>query len=259
VNGPTAPLLQGKTALVTGATGIAAATARLFAAHGARVAAIDRSAENLSYLQAEVPGLLTYLGDLTEADVATRLTNVAVQQLEHLDILVNVVGISGRRYGDGPVHETTDAGWDMVMATNAKTTFAMCRAALAHMLPRGSGVIVNTASVLAYAPNGNHFATHAYAASKGAILSLTRAMAAYYASHGIRVNAVAPGLIATPMSARAQNDPSIRSYLRAKQPLTGDFGTPEDVSSAILYLASDLSSFVTGEVIEVSGGWSLAG
>jgi len=137
--------------------------------------------------------------------------------------------------------------------------FCMCREALAPMLAQESGAIVNTASVLAYAPNPDFFATHAYAASNGARIALTKAMAAYYARHGIRVNAVAPGLIATPMSQRAQNDPQIVTYLKTRQPLTGTFGEPDDVAQAILYLSSDAAAFVTGVVLEVAGGWGIAG
>jgi len=135
--------------------------------------------------------------------------------------------------------------------------FTMCRAALRPMLASGSGVIVNTASVLAYAPNAEHFATHAYAASKAAIIGLTKAMAAYYAPYGIRVNAVAPGLIATPMSARAQQDPAILGYLRQRQPITGQPGGSGDVAEAVLYLAT--APFITGVILEVAGGWSVAG
>jgi len=135
----------------------------------------------------------------------------------------------------------------------------MCREALAPMMVQHSGVIVNMASVLAYAPNPDFFATHAYAASNGARIALTKAMASYYARYGIRVNAVAPGLIATPMSSRAQNDPDIISYLQTRQPLTGTFGEPEDVAEAILYLASDAAKFVTGVTLEIAGGWGIAG
>ena len=103
------------------------------------------------------------------------------------------MGISGRKFGDGPVHEATDEGFDIVMHTNVKTTFVMCREVLRHMLPRKQGSIVNTASVLAYAPDGEHFGTHAYAASKGALISLSKAMASSYARQGIRVNVLAPG------------------------------------------------------------------
>ena len=254
-----AELLAGKAALITGASGIAAATAKRFSEHGARVAVIDRSAENLTALTDCLPNLLALNGDLTEGETCKTLVEEAVTGLETLDILVNVVGISGRTFGDGPVHEATDAGFDIVMTTNVKTTFMMCREVLRYMLPRGSGSIVNTSSVLAYAPDGEHFGTHAYAASKGALLALTKSMASSYAARGVRVNALAPGLIATPMSLRAQADTEILEYMKRRQPLTGALGTPDDVAGAALFLASDLSSFVTGEVIEVAGGWSVAG
>lgn len=245
--------------LITGSTGIAAATARLFSQQGDRVAVVDRVSANLEALASALPDLLTITADLVEDGAAKRVVETALAQFGRLDVLVNVVGISGRRFGDGPTHVATDAGWDVVMDTNARTMFSMCREALAPMMAQGSGAIVNTASVLAYAPNADFFATHAYAASNGARIALTKAMAAYYAPHGIRVNAVAPGLIATPMSQRAQNDPQIVDYLKTRQPLTGTFGEPEDVAGAIFYLASDAAKFVTGVVLEVAGGWGIAG
>jgi NAD(P)-dependent dehydrogenase (short-subunit alcohol dehydrogenase family) len=98
------------------------------------------------------------------------------------------------------------------------------------------------------------FATHAYAASKGGLIALTRSMAVTYAADGIRCNVVAPGLIATPMSARAQGDPAIRERMRELQPLTGDLGTPEDVAGAVTYLAE--APFITGTVLTVDGGWT---
>jgi NAD(P)-dependent dehydrogenase (short-subunit alcohol dehydrogenase family) len=251
--------LSKRVALITGSTGIAAATARLFRQAGARVAVVDRAAENLEALANTIPDLLTITADLVEDGAAKRVVEAAHERFGRLDVLVNIAGISGRRFGDGPVHEATDAAWDVVMNTNARTTFSMCREALVPMLVQRSGVIVNTASVLAYAPNPDFFATHAYAASNGARIALTKAMAAYYARHGIRVNAVAPGLIATPMSQRAQSDPQILAYLKTRQPLTGTLGEPDDVAQAILYLSSDAAKFVTGVVLEIAGGWGVAG
>ncbi|WP_027891440.1 SDR family NAD(P)-dependent oxidoreductase [Calidithermus chliarophilus] len=251
--------LTGKSALVTGASGIAAATARHLAGLGAGVMVLDKSGENLSRLESELPGVACFEADLLEPSAPDAAVAAVLGRFGRLDVLVNAAGISGRRFGDGPVHEATDAGWDIVMDTNARSTFRMCRAALGPMLEQGSGAIVNVASVLAYAPAREFFATHAYAACNGARIALTKAMAAYYAPHGIRVNAVAPGLIATPMSARAQGDPAILGYVRVRQPLTGKLGTPEDVAQAIGYLASDAARFVTGVVLEVSGGWSVAG
>lgn len=245
-------------ALVTGASGIAASTVRHLAGRGLAVAALDRESANLKALEESVDGLLPVQRDLTEPDAASDAVGRVLERFGRLDILVNVVGISGRRFGDGPVHQCTDAGWETVLDVNLTTTFRMCRAALAPMLEAGRGSIVNTASVLGYAP-AKLFATHAYAVSKGGIIALTRTMAAYYAEHGIRVNAVAPGLIDTPMSARAQGDEPTRAYIRGRQPLTGTLGSSEDVAEAIGFLALEQSKFVTGTVLEVAGGWGVAG
>jgi NAD(P)-dependent dehydrogenase (short-subunit alcohol dehydrogenase family) len=111
--------------------------------------------------------------------------------------------------------------------------------------------------VLGLVGGDEDFATHAYAASKGAVISLTRSIASYYAPRGIRANVICPGLIATPMSQRAQESDHIRARLPQLQPLTGDFGSPQDVAQAALYLASDASSFVTGAVLTVDGGWTV--
>lgn len=245
-------------ALVTGGSGIAAATIRLLAGAGLNVAAVDISRENLAVLEAEVSGLCAIRHDLVDLHAADDTIATVLDRFGRIDVLVNVVGISGRRFGDGPVDECTDAGWATVLDTNVGTTFRMCRAALRPMLEAGRGSIVNTASVLGYAPS-KLFATHAYAASKGAIIALTRSMAAYYADRGIRVNAVAPGLIETPMSRRAQSDEASIAYIRQRQPLTGTFGKAEDVAEAVAFLALDNARFVTGSVVEVGGGWGVAG
>jgi NAD(P)-dependent dehydrogenase (short-subunit alcohol dehydrogenase family) len=249
--------LENKIAIITGSTGIGGATAKLFAEHSAKVAVVGRSKENLEQLRSDIPEMFPIAIDLSEPGAAKQVVEKTLEHFGQLDILINIAGISGRRYGDGPVHEATDEGWDVVMDTNAKTTFSMCREALAPMMKQKSGAIVNMASVLAYAPNPDFFATHAYAACNGARIALTKAMAAYYARYGITVNAVAPGLIATPMSQRAQTDEKILRYLETRQPITGKPGTSEDVAEGILYLAT--SPFVTGVILEIAGGWSVAG
>ncbi len=251
--------LSGRVALVTGASGIGLAVSTLLASSGAAIFSVDRDADRLEALRTQLPDAQGMVGDLSDGQVCDEAVQQVLAKFGRLDILVNVAGLSGRRYGDGPVHEATAAGWDAVMDNNARSTFLMCRAALQPMMAAGSGSIVNTASVLAYAPASRHFATHGYAASKGAILALTRSMASYYANSGIRVNAVVPGLIATPMSQRAQQDPVALEYLRLRQPLTKAAGTPEDVAEAVLYLVSDAARFVTGVSLEVAGGWSVSG
>jgi NAD(P)-dependent dehydrogenase (short-subunit alcohol dehydrogenase family) len=248
--------LKDKIAIITGSTGIGGATAKLFASHGAKLVVVGRSKENLEHLSKGISFLPIAL-DLSQAGAAKTVIEETVNHFGRVDYLVNVAGISGRKFGDGPVHEATDEGWDIVMDTNAKTTFSLCREALQPMMQQRSGSIVNMASVLAYAPNPEFFATHAYAACNGARIALTKSMAAYYAPYGIRVNAVAPGLIATPMSQRAQTNQDILHYLEKRQPVTGKPGTSEDVAEGILYLAT--SPFITGVVLEIAGGWSVAG
>ena len=171
-----------------------------------------------------------------------------------LDVLVCAHGISGRKLGDGPVDTCTDEAWDTVLETNLRSVFVYCRRAIPLLRAAAGGAIVTVSSVLGLVGGDDDFATHAYAASKAGLIGLTRAMAATYAKEGIRCNVVCPGLIETPMSRRAQEDAAIRARLPELQPLTGDFGKPEDVAEAALYLAT--APFVTGAVLPVDGGWT---
>lgn len=258
-------VLAGKVVLITGSTGIAAAAAELAAAEGARVFLSSRTVEHLEELAERVPGSAYLPADLSRADAAPLVVRRCVEAFGRVDALFNVAGISGRSFGDGPLHECTEEGWDVTLDTNAKSMFLMCKAALGQMLGQPAaanglrGTILNMASVLGYAPQAQHFATHAYAASKGAILALSRAMAAYYAPHKIRVNVIAPALVRTPMSRRAQADPAILALLRTKQPLAEDLIAAEDVARAALFLLSDDSRMVTGDTLAVDAGWSVSG
>ena len=175
-------------------------------------------------------------------------------RLDRLDALYCAHGISGRRLGDGPVDVCTDEGWAAVLDGNLTSVFRYCRAAIPLLRSAGGGAIVTTSSALALVGGDEDFSTHAYAASKGALVSLTRAMATTYARDGIRCNVVCPGLIETSMSRRVQDDPRIRARLAELVPLTGDFGRPEDVAAAAVYLAT--APFVTGAVLTVDGGWT---
>lgn len=174
--------------------------------------------------------------------------------LDRLDALVCAHGISGRRFGDGPVDTCTEEGWDTVLDANLRSVFLYAKQAVPALRANGGGAIVTLSSALGIVGGDDDFATHAYAASKAGVIGLTRAMAVTYAGEGIRCNVVAPGLIATPMSERAQSDPAIVARLPKLQPLTGDFGTPDDVAQACLYLAT--APFVTGAVLSVDGGWT---
>ena len=175
-----------------------------------------------------------------------------------------MAGISGRRYGDGPLHEATLEGWEAVLGANATSQFLVARAAVRRMLAQapdasGSrGAVLLMSSALATHPAPAFFATHAYAASKGAVEALARSMAAYYAPAGIRVNAIAPSLVATPMSRRAQDDPAILAYLAAKQPLAGGPIDADAVTATALHLLSPEAAMVTGQVVAVDGGWGVS-
>jgi NAD(P)-dependent dehydrogenase (short-subunit alcohol dehydrogenase family) len=223
-----------KAALVTGSRGgIGGAVSAALTAAGYAVVGVDRDEADLTD-ERQVAGFMERLG--------------------WLDVVVCAHGGSGRAFGDGPVHECTREGWDATLALNLTSVFLVCRHAVPLLRAAGGGAIVTVASVLGLVGGDRDFATHAYAASKGGLIALTRSMAVTYAADRIRANVVAPGLIATPMSARAQRDQGIRARLNELQPLTGDFGRPEDVADAVVYLAN--APFVTGTVLTVDGGWT---
>jgi meso-butanediol dehydrogenase/(S,S)-butanediol dehydrogenase/diacetyl reductase len=238
--------LAGKAALVTGASGgIGGAVVAAFTAAGAQVFPVDRS---------KGEGTAAYVCDVTHADEVVAAVEAALERFGRLDILFNGVGISGRRLGDGPVDGCSEEAWDAVLETNLKSVFLTCKHALPALRRSGGGAIINVSSVLGLVGGDEDFATHAYAASKGGIVALTRAMAVTYSRDGIRCNVICPGLIDTPMSARARGDSRILERLAELQPLTGKLGSPEDVAGAALYLAA--APFVTGAVLTVDGGWT---
>lgn len=254
---------------ITGSTGIGAATARLAAASGVQVFVVSRTPEHCRELASEITaagGLCGFAAaELTDADAVQRAVAQCLEQFGRIDALFNVAGISGRRFGDGPLHECTEAGWDITLDTNLKSMFLVCRAVIGHMLeqPIGEnglrGAILNMASMLGLAPEPRFFATHAYAASKGAIIALSRSMASYYAPHKIRVNVIAPSLIRTPMSRRAQDNPQIVEFMKSKQPLVEDLIEADDVARAALFLLGDGARVITGDVLKVDAGWGVSG
>ncbi len=196
--------------------------------------------------------------DATRPEEVDRLFAETTAALGGLDVLYHVAGASGRRRGDGPLHECSDDGWRWTLDANLTSTFLTNRAAVRVFLAqRTGGAVLNMASVLAVAPAPRHFDTCAYAAAKGGVIALTRYAAARYAAAGVRFNALAPGLIDTPMAARAAGDPTIVQYLHAKQPLAGGPGRPEDIADAAVFLSSDAARLVTGVVLPVDGGWSV--
>jgi NAD(P)-dependent dehydrogenase (short-subunit alcohol dehydrogenase family) len=259
--------LRGRGIIVTGATGIAAASAHRFAAEGARVVVVSRTEASCLEL---VEGITVAGGeasfvvaDLTDAEAALTAAETAIARLGRVDGLFNVAGGSGRRLGDGPLHTLTAEAWEATLRLNATSHVAMSAPVLRAMLAQEPdaegqrGAIVNMGSVLATRPVPALFGTHAYAAAKGAIASLTITTAAYYAASGIRVNMVAPALTTSRMSARAADDEATLAFSRRKQPLTDGFIAAEDVAAAALYLLSSEARAVTGQTITVDAGWSI--
>jgi len=249
--------------IITGSAGIGAAAVRLAVSRGARV--VIATQDEVSGLDlAAKTGAECWAGDLTRPDSAHSIVSQCLSKFGRVDGLFNVAGLSGRRFGDGPVHEIEDAAWETTMARNLTVTFRMCRAAVGRMLDQAAedgvrGAVVNMGSVLVEAPEPRHFGTHAYVAAKGAVEALSRSMAAYYAPHGIRVNVLAPGLVRTPAGERGQEAPELQDFLRKKQPLTGGTMGAEEVANAALFLLGSESQAITGQVLAVDGAWRLTG
>jgi NAD(P)-dependent dehydrogenase (short-subunit alcohol dehydrogenase family) len=245
--------LKDKRCLIVGGTsGIGLAASRRFLEEGARLVVAGKEAPRV--LAARV-----VLCDVTLSDEVDALFADCVSYLGGLDVLYHVAGSSGRRQGDGPLHECTEEGWHSTLDANLKSTFLTNRAALRHFLGRRqAGVILNMASVLGLAPSPHHFDTAAYTAAKGGVIALSRLAAARYAADSIRVNVLAPGLVDTPMTARAIGNPDIRAFLGTKQPLAAGPARPEDVADAAVFLCSDAARLVTGVVLPVDGGWCVS-
>lgn len=219
--------------------------------------AVDRDRASLDDLRAGLPrasAVEALAGDATDADTAGTAVDLALASFGRLNGVVSIAGASGRQAGDGPVHECTPEGWAWTLETNLTSQFLMARAALPHLVDGGGGSIVLLGSVLGLAGGGRNFATHAYAAAKAGTAGLARAMASYYATDGVRVNVVAPGLVATPMSRRAQGDDDVMREIEQRQPL-GGIAQAEQVAGTIAYLLSADASHTTGATITVDGGW----
>jgi NAD(P)-dependent dehydrogenase (short-subunit alcohol dehydrogenase family) len=244
--------------LVTGSSGIAAATARLWAIENP-VFIVGIKGEECHALVTELAEASFAVADVRDEAAVRTAVAACVKRFGKIDALFNVAGISARSEGDGPVHECNCEAWDLVMDVNAKGTFLMCREVLRlWMKSAEAGVILNCGSVLLRYPQREHFATVGYAASKGAIEAMSVSAAAYYAPSGIRINVIAPGLVRTPMSVRAQADPRIMEYITHKQPLTKGMLSAQDIAKTACFLLQRDSTPMTGQIIAVDGGWAVS-
>jgi NAD(P)-dependent dehydrogenase (short-subunit alcohol dehydrogenase family) len=249
--------LEGKVALVTGAgSGIGRATAVAFAAEGAEVAVSDVAVDGGQETVARIKGAggeATFVrADVSAAQDAAALVQTAVETYGRLDCAHNNAGISGQGFAP---HEYPEELWDRVMAINLKGVWLCLKYEVAQMLRQGGGAIVNTASVagLVGLPSGNV----GYSASKHGVVGLTKSAALAYAQNGIRVNAVCPGYVRTPMveAVIAERGPESEAALVATEPV-GRLGSPEEVAALVVWLCSDAASFVTGAALPVDGGYT---
>jgi 3-oxoacyl-[acyl-carrier protein] reductase len=247
---PSHGLLAGRTVLVTAAagTGIGFAAARRCAEEGATVVISDRherrlgeAAEQLAEISGTKP--LAVPCDVTSQEQVDRLFGAAIASRGHLDVVVNNAGLGG----DTPLVEMTDEQWNVVLDVTLNGTFRCTRAALRHMIPRGSGVVINNASVIGWRAQAGQ--AH-YAAAKAGVMALTRCAAIEAAPAGVRVNAVAPSIAMHPHLAKVSSE-ELLSELSAREAF-GRAAEPWEVADVIVFLASDYSSYMTGEVVSVS-------
>jgi 2-deoxy-D-gluconate 3-dehydrogenase len=244
--------LHGKVALVTGSSqGLGKAMARALALSGADVIINGRDAAKLAPVVAEISALgvkaTAVAADLGNRADVQRLIEQAIAWQGHLDILVNNAGVIKRT----PAADHSDADWDLVLNVNLNGVFTACRAAGKHMITRGSGKIINIASLLTFFGG---ITVPGYAASKGAVGQLTKALSNEWSSKGVQVNAIAPGYMRTDNTAALQADPVRSKEILSRIP-ANRWGEPSDMEGAVVFLASPASDYLSGHVMAVDGGW----
>ena len=244
-------LLESRTAIVTGAAaerGIGLATARLFAEHGARTALLDVDGDGIDAAVGELgPQHRAYVCDVTDAARCSAVANEVQEEFGGIDILINNAGV----VFSTPIMDIDPQEYDAVMDINLRGNFHMARAVIPHMRKQGSGAIVCGSSIAGRVGGGVFGTTH-YAAAKSGIFGLAKGLARELAPDGIRANAIAPGPIDNDFTHGKMTD-EMKAELAGKVPL-GRIGRPRDIANACLFLASDLSSHVTGVVLDVNGG-----
>jgi len=254
-------MLQHKNIVIIGGTsGIGLAAAKRFYELGANIVCIGKNEDgaNPSITESSTHHIL--LADASKDETAEWGISYCLDKFKGFDGLLHIAGGSGRKFGDGPLHELTLDGWIKTMELNATSVMLSNKAAIKAFIDIDKGgSIVNIASVLSNNPAPHYFSTHAYSASKAAVVGLSKSAASFYAKNNIRVNVISPGLIETPMSKRAVENEEIMTYIKTKQPIDGGrIGYPEDLTDLMALLLSDQGKFITGQNISVDGGWSIS-
>lgn len=247
--------------IIGGTTGLGLSAAKAFIAQGARVVAVGRKEQSVTVAGTVLGSNAQAMsGDATLPETAVTAIQACIKTFGSFDGLYHVAGGSGRKMGDGPLHELTLEGWNKTMELNLTSLMLSNQAAVNQFQQQQTGgTILNMGSVLGYSPSPKYFVTHAYAAAKSAIIGFSKSVAAYYANSNIRVNVIAPALVETPMAQRAANDETILSFIKTKQPLDGGrIGKPEDLDALAVYFMSEGSRFTTGQVVAVDGGWIIS-
>jgi len=242
--------LAGKTAIVTGGgSGIGRAIAAAFVCEGAQVVICGRGARKLEQAATEIgPQCLAVAADVSHTEDINRLVDQTVRKFKRLDIVVNNAGILLA----GTAESLTEEQWEQTYKTNVRAVWQLSRAALPHLRAAGRGSIINIASVLSSLGARNRVA---YAASKGAVLAMSRAMALDHAEENIRINCICPGIVETEMVAAFNVDEKARQQRIAAHPM-GRFGRPADMAGLAVFLASDEASWITGAAFPADGGYS---
>lgn len=247
--------------IIGGTTGIGLSAAKAFIAEGAKVVVVGRNEESVAAAKKILRENAEVLSaDATHEGAASKAIQVCIEKFKSFDGLYHVAGGSGRKMGDGPLHELSLDGWNKTLELNLTSLMLSSQAAIKKFLElEKEGTLLNMGSVLGFSPSPQYFSTHAYAAAKSAIIGFSKSIAAYYAKDNIRVNVIAPALVETPMAQRAANDESILSFIKTKQPLDGGrIGKPGDTDGLAVYFMSDGSKFTTGQVVAVDGGWTIS-
>jgi NAD(P)-dependent dehydrogenase (short-subunit alcohol dehydrogenase family) len=247
--------------IVGGTTGIGFSAARAFIDQGARVIIVGRSEDKATEAKKLLGSKVEiFTGDAAQPSTSADAIKMCIEKFGSFHGLYHVAGGSGRKMGDGPLHELTLEGWNKTLELNLTSLMLSNQAAIRHFLKQqDGGTILNMGSVLGFSPSPAYFSTHAYAAAKSAIIGFTKSVAAYYAKNNIRINVIAPALVETPMAQRASEDMEILSFIKSKQPLNGGrIGKPSDLDGLAVYFMSEFSNFTTGQVVAVDGGWSLS-